>query len=242
MHLAPSTPPRNAAVGRRLDRLAAPRTTWPDCWNTERIASQTRRRIAGTTPDSATRVSVHDQRAGRIAKSRLGIPVPFGYTGSGRVGWCDHSQIMGQILSLGAGDERGREIELHSDVPAEGQMNVGRLIDAGQAGDHRAVRRSGPAQSGAARGTCFARTTCTAGNRTVSLLLAASGPPRWRSVQRDPGEGRRLLHLLRNWIPEREPTQRLLRLRRAGTGGSTRADQDVGCAAPPPVFGGTSSA
>jgi len=46
----------------------------------ERIATQTRQRIAGTTPDGATRlVSLHDPDARPIRKGRLGKPVEFGY-------------------------------------------------------------------------------------------------------------------------------------------------------------------
>ena len=46
----------------------------------ERIAAQTRRRIAGDTPEGATRiVSLHDADARPIAKGRLGRPVEFGY-------------------------------------------------------------------------------------------------------------------------------------------------------------------
>lgn len=46
----------------------------------ERIATQTRQRISGTTPDGATRlVSLHDPDARPIAKGRLGKPVEFGY-------------------------------------------------------------------------------------------------------------------------------------------------------------------
>jgi IS5 family transposase len=44
------------------------------------IAAQTRQRIAGATPDGATRlVSLHDPAARPIAKGRLGKPVEFGY-------------------------------------------------------------------------------------------------------------------------------------------------------------------
>ena len=47
---------------------------------TRQIAAQTRRRLAGTTPDGATRrVSLHDADARPIAKGRLGRPVEFGY-------------------------------------------------------------------------------------------------------------------------------------------------------------------
>jgi transposase, IS5 family len=47
---------------------------------TAKIAEQCRQRIAGTTPDGATRVvSLHDPDARPIAKGRLGKPVEFGY-------------------------------------------------------------------------------------------------------------------------------------------------------------------
>jgi IS5 family transposase len=46
----------------------------------ERIAAQTRTRLACETPDGATRiVSLHDPDARPIAKGRLGRPVEFGY-------------------------------------------------------------------------------------------------------------------------------------------------------------------
>jgi len=45
-----------------------------------KIAEQTRQRLAGQTPDGATRiVSLHDGDARPIAKGRLGKPVEFGY-------------------------------------------------------------------------------------------------------------------------------------------------------------------
>ncbi|MEV6871621.1 ISNCY family transposase [Amycolatopsis sp. NPDC051128] len=47
---------------------------------TGRIAAQTRMRLAGDMPDSATRlISLHDPDARPIAKGRLGKPVEFGY-------------------------------------------------------------------------------------------------------------------------------------------------------------------
>ena len=47
---------------------------------TRKIAAQTRQRLAGVTPDGATRiVSLHDADARPIAKGRLGKPVEFGY-------------------------------------------------------------------------------------------------------------------------------------------------------------------
>ena len=49
---------------------------------TEQIIEQTRQRIAGITPDGASRVaSLHDREARPIAKGRLGKPVEFGYKG-----------------------------------------------------------------------------------------------------------------------------------------------------------------
>jgi len=46
----------------------------------ERIATQTRVRLSGETPDGSTRiVSLHDPDARPIAKGRLGRPVEFGY-------------------------------------------------------------------------------------------------------------------------------------------------------------------
>jgi IS5 family transposase len=74
---------RDAAVGRRRGRL--PRAI--DDLNklldvTRQIAAQTRQRIAGITPNGATRrVSLHDSDARPIAKGRLGKPVEFGYKG-----------------------------------------------------------------------------------------------------------------------------------------------------------------
>jgi IS5 family transposase len=68
---ATTTPGRIRAVIDGLERIAR---------RVERIAAQTRQRIAGTTPDGATRlVSLHDPDARPIAKGRLGKPVEFGY-------------------------------------------------------------------------------------------------------------------------------------------------------------------
>jgi transposase, IS5 family len=55
----------------RLEQLAE---------RTRKIAGQCRQRLAGTTPDGATRVvSLHDRDARPIVKGRLGRPVEFGY-------------------------------------------------------------------------------------------------------------------------------------------------------------------
>jgi IS5 family transposase len=72
---------RDSAAGRRRGRL---RRAVNDLTGllavTRRIAVQTRQRLAGTTPDGATRrVSLHDRDARPIAKGRLGRPVEFGY-------------------------------------------------------------------------------------------------------------------------------------------------------------------
>ena len=71
---------RDAAAGRRRGRLAGAVNDLSDLLEaTERIVGQTRQRIAGTTPDGATRVvSLHDRQARPIAKGRLGKPVEFG--------------------------------------------------------------------------------------------------------------------------------------------------------------------
>jgi IS5 family transposase len=74
---------RDAAAGRRRGRLARAVNDLSDLLEaTERIVGQARQRIAGTTPDGATRVvSLHDRQARPIAKGRLGKPVEFGYKG-----------------------------------------------------------------------------------------------------------------------------------------------------------------
>jgi transposase, IS5 family len=59
---------------RAIDELAA------TVQASHRIVSQTRRRLAGAKPDSATRlVSLHDPDARPIAKGRINRPVEFGY-------------------------------------------------------------------------------------------------------------------------------------------------------------------
>jgi len=74
---------RDAAAGRRRGRLRRAVDDLADLLEaTRRIAAQTRQRIAGATPDGATRrVSLHDPHARPIAKGRLGKPVEFGYKG-----------------------------------------------------------------------------------------------------------------------------------------------------------------
>jgi transposase, IS5 family len=72
---------RDAAAGRRRGRLARAINDLNELLvATRKIALQTRQRVAGITPDGATRrVSLHDPDARPIAKGRLGKPVEFGY-------------------------------------------------------------------------------------------------------------------------------------------------------------------
>jgi IS5 family transposase len=69
------------AAGRRRGRLARAVNDLSQLLEaTTQIIGQTRQRIAGMTPDGASRVvSLHDQQARPIAKGRLGKPVEFGY-------------------------------------------------------------------------------------------------------------------------------------------------------------------
>jgi IS5 family transposase len=73
----------NAAAGRRRGRLQRAVDDLAELLTATRtIAAQTRQRLAGVTPDGATRrVSLHDPAARPIAKGRLGRPVEFGYKG-----------------------------------------------------------------------------------------------------------------------------------------------------------------
>ena len=72
---------RDAAAGRRRGRLRRAVDDLAALLEaTRKIAAQTRQRVAGITPDGATRrVSLHDPDARPIAKGRLGRPVEFGY-------------------------------------------------------------------------------------------------------------------------------------------------------------------
>ncbi|HJW64210.1 MAG TPA: transposase, partial [Actinomycetes bacterium] len=72
---------RDAAAGRRRGRLARAVNDLTELLAaTRRIAAQTRQRLAGVTPDGATRrVSLHDPDARPIAKGRVGKPVEFGH-------------------------------------------------------------------------------------------------------------------------------------------------------------------
>jgi len=69
------------AAGRRRGRLRRAVNDLSDLLDaTRRIVAQARLRVAGITPDGATRrVSLHEPDARPIAKGRLGKPVEFGY-------------------------------------------------------------------------------------------------------------------------------------------------------------------
>ncbi|MEU2004536.1 ISNCY family transposase [Rhodococcus sp. NPDC019627] len=71
----------DAAAGRRRGRLTRAINDLEDLVTaTRQITTQTRQRLAGQTPDGATRrVSLHDPDARPIAKGRLGKPVEFGH-------------------------------------------------------------------------------------------------------------------------------------------------------------------
>jgi IS5 family transposase len=64
------------------------------------MALQTRQRLAGHTPDGATRlVSLHDPHARPIAKGRLGKPVEFGF--KAQVADNDDGTVLDHDVALG---------------------------------------------------------------------------------------------------------------------------------------------
>lgn len=68
------------ATGRRRGRLHRAINDLSTLERTKQVVSQTRSRLAGVMPDSASRiVSFHDIDARPIRKGRLGKPVEFGY-------------------------------------------------------------------------------------------------------------------------------------------------------------------
>ena len=71
----------DAAAGRRRGRLVRAINDLTELLTAAcKIVAQTRERVAGITPDGATRrVSLHDADARPIAKGRLGRPVEFGH-------------------------------------------------------------------------------------------------------------------------------------------------------------------
>jgi IS5 family transposase len=92
---------RNPAAGRRRGRLVrAVNDLQALLEATEKIIAQTRQRLAGTTPDGATRVvSLHDGQARPIAKGRLGKPVEFGY--KAQVADNDDGIVLDHTVELG---------------------------------------------------------------------------------------------------------------------------------------------
>ena len=108
----------DAAAGRRRGRLARAVDDLTALLEaTRQIVAQTRQRVAGITPDGATRrVSLHDGDARPIAKGRLGRPVEFGHKAQvvdnidGIV--LDHAVEQGQsarCAAIGAGGRAGEE-------------------------------------------------------------------------------------------------------------------------------------
>jgi IS5 family transposase len=91
----------DAASGRRQGRLArAINDLTALLTATRRIAAQARQRLAGTTPDGATRrVSLHDPHARPIRKGRLGKPVEFGY--KAQVADNDDGVVLDHDVALG---------------------------------------------------------------------------------------------------------------------------------------------
>jgi transposase, IS5 family len=92
---------RDAAAGRRRGRLRRAVNDLAALLEvTRRIAAQTRQRLAGITPDGATRrVSLHDADARPIAKGRLGKPAGFGY--KAQVTDNDDGIVAGHALEQG---------------------------------------------------------------------------------------------------------------------------------------------
>jgi IS5 family transposase len=69
---------------------------------TRRIVMQTRQRLAGITPDGASRrISLHDTDARPIARGRLGKPAEFGY--KAQVAGSDDGIILDHNLEQGKG-------------------------------------------------------------------------------------------------------------------------------------------
>lgn len=92
---------RDPAAGRRRGRLHRAVNDLAGLLEaTSRIAAQTRQRLAGSTPDGASRrVSLHDGDARPIAKGSLGKPVQFGY--KGQVTDNDDGIVVDHVLEQG---------------------------------------------------------------------------------------------------------------------------------------------
>ena len=91
----------DAAAGRRRGRFRRAVNDLTELLEaTRRIAAQTRQRVAGSTPDGATRrVSLHDPDARPIAKGRLGKPVEFGH--KAQLADNDHGVVLDYTVEQG---------------------------------------------------------------------------------------------------------------------------------------------
>jgi len=92
---------RDPAAGRRRGRLRRAVDDLADLLDaTAKIAAQARQRLAGVTPDGASRrVSLHDADARPIAKGSLGKPVQFGY--KAQVTDNDDGIVLDHVLEQG---------------------------------------------------------------------------------------------------------------------------------------------
>jgi IS5 family transposase len=91
----------DAVAGRRRGRLVrAVNDLAKLVAATRQVVAQTRQRLAGTTPDGATRrVSLHDGDARPIAKGRLGKPIEFGH--KAQVTDNDDGIVLDHIVEVG---------------------------------------------------------------------------------------------------------------------------------------------
>jgi hypothetical protein len=129
----------------KLSRLVADLET--TIQRTDQIVGQTRIRLAGQTPDCATRlVSLHDPDARPIVKGRLGKPVEFGY--------------KAQVVDNPDGIERDRQGR--PSIPDRGEWRLTPLrLRPWSVGNRRAV-------------ACPARRVAPIGRRRASCGLCAS--------------------------------------------------------------------
>ena len=155
----------DAAAGRRRGRLARAVNDLTELVEaTRQIAAQTRQRLAGQTPDGATRrVSLHDPDARPIAKGRLGKPVEFGHKAQLVEG--DDGVIVDHNV------EQGNPADAPQLAPAVGRVTK------------RAGRRPAPSPPTAATARRASTTTCT-----TSASATWSSPA--RANPRPPAEPR----------------------------------------------------
>jgi IS5 family transposase len=125
---------------------------------TRKIALQTRQRVAGMTPDGATRpVSLHDPDARPIAKGRLGKPVEFGY--------------KAQLVD----NEDG--IVLDHDVQHANPADAPRLAPAIERVHRPPADRRGSSPPTAATASRTSTTPCTTSASATSSSPARADPP-----------------------------------------------------------------